>query len=112
MEIEKSHSDSELAGDWFKPQSPAAPDEPIMNLWFSKMPQENPKLRNVSLTQGNIVFPAINRADAPLAEALINYCSIHNKRELDYKTGRRVVSCINYDCRDLALVTLFLWLSG
>lgn len=112
MEIDKSQSDSELSGDWFQPQNPAASDDPMLNLRVSKMTQENPKGRDASLTQGNIVSCQKQSWCAFAAEALINNCSFHNKRELDYKTGPRVASCINYDCRDLALVTVFLWLSG
>lgn len=101
MELEKSQGDSEV---------PAASAEAMLNLGFPKVPQENPKLKKASC--GNTVSPAINTADAPFAEALINNCSFQNKPEPDYKTGRLAGSCINDGCRELALVTISLWLLG
>lgn len=88
METEKSHSDSEVSGDRFKRQSPAASDEPMAEPVAFKHAPRTPRTQVLTLQQGNIVFPAINRADVALAEALINNCSFHYKRELDVKEKR------------------------
>lgn len=69
----------------------------MLNLWCSKMYQENPRLRNMSVTRF-----------ASAAKALINNCSFYNRREWLIQTKMQDISCqdgcINHKCRDLALV--------
>lgn len=99
----------DASDDWFHLQSPAASDELMLNLQFSEIPQENPRVGNVSLTRVILCFLAQTEPMC-LCEARINNCSFHKQREPEYKTGRHVVSCINHDCHDLALANSFFWL--
>lgn len=67
----------------------------MLNLWFPKMSQENPKLRDVSFTRCKIMFNTVNGADVPLRlkRSSIIAHSAADKDELfklKYKTSRLV----------------------
>lgn len=106
--IQKYHwpqAESVAPGDWF--------DVPLMNSGRARgvTTPRAPRGRTRGHVQSRVRCRPLSRG-VSAARTLINNCSSCGSWEPKYKTSQHVASCINHRCRDLALVTSWVFVVG